>query len=276
MTKEACTLEVTKLVDFEAQPFKVLDDESMCELVESIKSVGVLVPITVRPMKDGKYEIISGHRRKRACEIAGIDKVPAIIKDLNNEEAAIMLVDSNLQRERILPSERAHACRLKFEALKHQGRPSGHDVPNLLTTDVLGIVDNKTGRQVRRYIRLTELIDPLLQKVDEGTVPITVGTELSYLNVKWQSEVNDILESELCPISVSQALKIKTHYLNDTLSKSIIMDLLAEQRDTKKGLQLDCERLKSYFPKEYTIKQCEDLLWKILEEWKRKHFNMII
>lgn len=182
-----------------------------------------------------------------------------------------MLVDSNLQRERILPSERAYAYRLKFEALKHQGRPSGHDVPNLLTTDVLGMVDNKTGRQVRRYIRLTELIDPLLQKVDEGTVPITVGTELSYLNVKWQSEVNEILESELCPISVSQALKIKTHYFEDTLSRNVIMDLLSEQKETQKGLQLDCERLKRYFPKEYTLKQCEELLWKILEEWKRKN-----
>ena len=110
MTKEACPLEVTKLVDFEAQPFKVLDDESMCELVESIKSVGVLVPITVRPIQDGKYEIISGHRRKRACEIAGIDKIPAIVKKLNDTEAAIMLVDSNLQRERILPSERAYGA----------------------------------------------------------------------------------------------------------------------------------------------------------------------
>ena len=133
------------------------------------------------------------------------------------------------------------------------------------------MVDNKTGRQVRRYIRLTELIDPLLHKVDEGSVPITVGTELSYLNVKWQSEVNDILESELCPISVSQALKIKTHYFDDTLSKNVIMDLLSERKETKKGLQLDGERLKRYFPKEYTLKQCEELILAILEEWKSKN-----
>ena len=271
MNDKTFILTIDNLIDFEAQPFKVFDDEAMDELVASIKSVGVLVPIIIRPVNDGKYEIISGHRRKRACEIAGIDKVPAIIKELSDTEAAIMLVDSNLQRERILPSERAYAYRLKFEALKHQGRPSGHDVPNLLTTDVLGMVDNKTGRQVRRYIRLTELIDPLLQKVDDGTIPITVGTELSYLNVKWQSEVNDILESELCPISVRQALKIKTHYFDDTLSRNVIMDLLSERKETKKGLQLDCERFKSYFPKEYTIKQCEELLWKILEEWKRKN-----
>lgn len=269
--KNVSYLKIETLIDFEAQPFKVLDDDAMYELAESIKTVGVLVPITVRYIQDGKYEIISGHRRKRACEIAGIDKIPAILKALNDEEAAIMLVDSNLQRERILPSERGYAYRLKFEALKHQGRTSGHDVPNLLTTDVLGMVDNKTGRQVRRYIRLTELIDPLLQKVDEGTIPITVGTELSYLNVKWQSEVNDILESELCSISVSQVLKIKTHYQNGTLSNFILMDLLCVQKEVKKGLQIDSDRLKSYFPKEYTIKQCEELLWKILEEWKSKN-----
>ena len=107
--------------------------------------------------------------------------------------------------------------------------------------------------------------------MDDGSIPITVGTELSYLNVKWQSEVNDILESELCPISVRQALKIKTHYFDDTLSRNVIMDLLSERKETKKGLQLDCERFKSYFPKEYTIKQCEELLWKILEDWKRKN-----
>ena len=155
--------------------------------------------------------------------------------------------------------------------MKHQGRTLGHDVRKLETADALGMVDNKTGRQVRRYIRLTELIDPLLQKVDEGMVPITVGTELSYLSVKWQSEINEILESELCPISVSQALKIKTHYLKNTLSKSILFDLLSEQKELKKGLKLDGERLRSYFPKEYTLKQCEDLLWVILDEWKRKN-----
>ena len=261
-------ISLDKLVPFEEQPFHVLEDEAMAELVESIKSVGVLVPITVRPMKDGKYEIISGHRRKRACEIAGIDKVPAIIKELSDTEAAIMLVDSNLQRERILPSERAYAYKLKMDAMKHQGKSLGQNVPKVATSDVIGEADNRTGRQVRRYIRLTELIDSLLQKVDEGAIPVTVGTELSYLNVKWQSEVNDILESELCPISVSQASKIKMHYSNNTLSQGTIIDLLRQKDDFEKGLQIDCERLRGYFPQEYTTKQCEDLLWRILDKWK--------
>jgi len=271
MKSSNVVLNINDLVDFESQPFKVFDDDAMYELVESIKNVGVLVPIIVRSLQDGKYEIVSGHRRKRACEIAGIGAIPAIVKELNDTEAAIMLVDSNLQRENILPSERAYAYRLKLEALKHQGKTSGHNVRKLETADALGIADGKTGRQVRRYIRLTELIDPLLKKVDEGTIPITVGTELSYLNVKWQSAVNDVLESELCSVSISQALKIKASYIDNTLSKPILMDLLSEQREQKKGLQLDCERLKSYFPKEYTIRQCENLLWRILEEWKRRN-----
>lgn len=157
-----------------------------------------------------------------------------------------------------------------MDAMKHQGKSLGQNVPKMATSDVIGEADNRTGRQVRRYIRLTELIDTLLQKVDEGAIPVTVGTELSYLNVKWQSEVNDILESELCPISVSQASKIKTHYSNNTLSKGTLRDLLREQNDLEKGLQIDCERLRGYFPQEYTIKQCEEWLWKILDEWKYK------
>lgn len=261
-------ISLDKLVPYEEQPFKVLDDEAMYELVESLKSVGVLVPITVRSLQNGKYEIVSGHRRKRACEIAGIDKIPAIIKELSDTEAAIMLVDSNLQRERILPSERAYAYKLKMDAMKHQGKSLGQNVPKMATSDVIGEADNRTGRQVRRYIRLTELIDTLLQKVDEGTIPVTVGTELSYLNVKWQSEVNDILESELCPISVTQASKIKMHYSNNTLSQGTIIDLLREKDDFEKGLQIDCERLRGYFPQEFTTKQCEDLFWKILDKWK--------
>ena len=266
---ETVLLSIDELVDYEAQPFKVLDDEAMYELVESIKSVGVLVPITVRPIPDGKYEIISGHRRKRACEIAEINKIPAIIKELSDTEAAIMLVDSNLQRERILPSERAYAYKLKMDAMKHQGKSLGQNVPKMATSDLIGEADNRTGRQVRRYIRLTELIDTLLQKVDEGAIPVTVGTELSYLNVKWQSAVNDVLESELCPISVSQASKIKTHYSNNTLSKGTIIGLLRQKDNFEKGLQIDCERLRGYFPQEYTTKQCEKMLWKILDEWKK-------
>ena len=260
-------ISLDKLVPFEEQPFHVIDDEAMAELVESIKSVGVLVPITVRPIQDGKYEIISGHRRKRACEIAGIDKVSAIIKELSDTEAAIMLVDSNLQRERILPSERAYAYRLKMDAMKHQGKSLGQNVPKVATSDVIGEADNRTGRQVRRYIRLTELIDSLLQKVDEGAIPVTVGTELSYLNVKWQSEVNDILESELCPISVKQAKEIKNLFLRGNITQEIIQEILKDDK-TLQEVRIDANRFKSFFPKEYTLRQCIDKLWEILATQK--------
>ena len=270
MNSGNAVLNISDLVDYEAQPFKVFDNDSMFELAESIKSVGVLVPITVRPMCDGKYEIISGHRRKRACELANINVIPAVIKELDDAEAAIMLVDSNLQRENILPSERAYAYRLKLEALKHQGKTSGHNVRNLETADALGIADGKTGRQVRRYIRLTELIDPLLKKVDEGTIPITVGTELSYLNVKWQLEVYEILERELITITIGQALKIKSNYQKDTLTDSLLTKILMDKYSSNFSFKIDSKRLRSYFPVEYTDAQCEELLWEILECWKNK------
>ena len=167
-------LKIDDLVDFEAQPFKVVDDEAMHELVDSIKTVGVLVPIIVRRIKDGKYGIISGHRRKRDCEIDGKNTIPAVVVKLNDDEATILLVDSNLQREKLLPSERAYAYKMKLEALKHQGIKnyftSRHDVGRLESADVVGHSFGESGRQVQRYIRLTELIYQLLDKVDEDII----------------------------------------------------------------------------------------------------------
>ena len=167
-------LKIQDLVDFEAQPFKVVDDEAMQELADSIKTVGVLVPTIVRQLKDGKCEIISGHRRKRACQIVGKNTIPAVVVKLNDDEAAILLVDSNLQREKLLPSERAYAYKLKLEALKSQGIKNeftcGHDVHKLKSRDEIGQAFGESGRQVQRYIRLTELIYQLLDKVDEDIV----------------------------------------------------------------------------------------------------------
>ena len=183
-------LEIDDLVDFEAQPFKVIDDEAMHELVDSIKTVGVLVPIIVRRIKDGKYEIISGHRRKRACILAGKNTIPAVVTQLNDDEATILLVDSNLQREKLLPSERAYAYKMKLEALKHQGIKnyftSRHDVGRLESADIVGKAFGESGRQVQRYIRLTELIYQLLDKVDEDIIKFIAGVEVSYLDTKQQ------------------------------------------------------------------------------------------
>ena len=260
-------LKTADLIEFSDQPFKVIEDESMTELAQSIKSVGVLVPIIVRRIENGKYEIISGHRRKRACEIVGISEIPSIVMELDDDEAAIMLVDSNLQREHILPSERAYAYKLKLEAIKHQG------VKDKISTCGTGVHKSRddvaqygeSGRQVHRYIRLTELIFHLLYKVDEGIIPVTAGAELSYLDTKNQAKVSDYIEREVCGVSIKQAKLIRDSYTNDNLDEDSLNKIFAEEEKEEK-FYLDYTRLKSYFPKEYTMKECEAALWKILDK----------
>lgn len=268
---ETVMLPINELMDFEAQPFKVLDDDSMYELAESIKSVGVLVPIIVRK-QNGRYEIISGHRRKRACIIAGIDTIPATVMELNDDEAAIMLVDSNLQRENLLPSEKAYAYKLKLDAIKHQGKRG--DVSNdellLVSSDLIGTESNKSGRQIRRYIRLTELIYPLLDKVDIKIIPVTAGAEVSFLNVKLQVSLNDQIDFYECKLNTHQATVLKNHYLEGTLTDAVIKKVLSEE-DKSSAITLNYNKLKKYFPNSYTAKQCEKALWEILDSWYRKN-----
>ena len=266
-------LKISDLEEFAEQPFKVIDDESMAELVESIKMVGVLVPIIVRKIENGKFEIISGHRRKRACEIAGIGTIPAQIKDLSDDEAAILLVDSNLHRERILPSERAFAYKLKLEAIKHQGMKldaaCGNNVHKSKSRDEIGESFGESGRQVQRYIRLTELIYTLLDKVDEGIITPTAGAEISFLDVKHQVELCDYIEMEDCGISIKQAKMIHKSFVEQTLSKETLKTIFKEEKLKQERLYLDFNKLKSYFPKGYTMKQCEDALWEILDKMKK-------
>lgn len=263
MSEKIVMLPITDIIDYEEQPFKVREDEEMDTLVESVKTFGVLNPAIVRPFEDGKYEMISGHRRKRASELAGKTHIPSIIRNLSDDEAAIALVDSNLQRENISPSERAFAYKLKYDAQKRQGErtdlTSGHDVPKWEDFD-------KSTRQVRRYIRLTELVTPLLDKVDDKSIPVSAGTELSFLNVKAQSQVNDYLERELCTVSESQAVKIRKKGEEGELTDAILSEILREKEDNEK-FSIDTKRLRSYFPKEFTPAQCRKILWQILDEW---------
>ena len=282
MRNDVDTLSISDLVDFEAQPFKVLDDEAMQELVDSIKNVGVLVPIIVRKMKgiksdqDMKYEIISGHRRKRACELAGRDTIPAVVAKLNDDEAAILLVDSNLQREKLLPSERAYAYKLKLEALKHQGIKNdftcGHDVHKLKTRDEIGNAFGESGRQVQRYIRLTELIYQLLDKVDEDIIKFIAGVEVSYLDTKHQILLNDVIDYNCYEVNAKQGTQIKKHFLDGDLSEDKINEILKGEEIKKKTekISINYTRLKEYFPKEYTPQQCEEALWEILDKWFKK------
>ena len=273
MRNDVEILRIEDLVDFEAQPFKVVDDEAMQELADSIKTVGVLVPIIVRRMKDGKYEIISGHRRKRASEIAGMNTIPAVVVKLNDDEAAILLVDSNLQREKLLPSERAYAYKLKLEALKHQGIKNeftcGQNDHKLKSRDEVGEKFDMSGRQVQRYIRLTELIYQLLDKVDEDIIKFIAGVEVSYLDTKHQILLNDVIDYNCYEVNAKQGTQIKKHYLDGDLSEDKINEILKgeESKNPKEKISINYTRLKEYFPKEYTPQQCEEALWEILDKW---------
>ena len=268
--KKITMLSTRELVDFEAQPFKVLEDGTMEELVKSIKEVGVLMPIIVRNKAD-KYEIISGHRRKKACELAGIEKIPAFIETLDDDEAAILLVDSNLQRENLLPSEKAYAYKLKLEAIKNQGKKRsetfGQNVRNIEATDIIGEKNSKSGRQIRRYIRLTELIYQLLEKVDAKRIPIVVGSEISYLNVPSQFLLNDKLDENDCGLTTKQALEIKKLFLENKFNEEVLNEILKANEIEKEKTNFNYDRLKSYFPKEYSKSDCEKALWKILDKW---------
>lgn len=253
-------LSIEDLVDYSEHPYKVLDNDDMRELAKSIEVYGVFEPLIVRGIDDKKYEILSGHRRRMAADIAGQKTLPAIITNQSDIDAAIMVVDSNLHRENILPSERAYAYRLKYEAQKCQGKR------NDLTSGTEFRKFDKSERQIRYYIRLTNLIDALLDKVDEGMVSIKAGAELSYLNVPSQSMVNDYIEKELCSVSKTQAKQIKELYIKKQLSECELHKILCCE-EVKEKLYLKTEKLRKYFPKEYTIKQCEEYLWRILDSW---------
>lgn len=271
--KEVVNLSLKDLVPYEAQPFHVIDDEAMTELAESVKIVGVLVPIIVRQIKNNKYEIISGHRRKRACEIAGVTEIPATIMELDDDEAAIMLVDCNLQRENLLPSEKAYAYKLKLDAIKHQGKKEILDADDeilLISSEIIGKDADKSGRQIRRYIRLTELILDLLDKVDKKIIPVTAGAEISFLNVKMQVAVNNQIEFVECKVNLQQAKKLKKKFLDGTLNEDEIFKILSVD-EIETTLSIDYSKLRKYFPANYTRKQCENALWDILEEWKERN-----
>lgn len=270
-------LPVSQLKPFEEQPFKVLLDESMDELVESIKESGVLSPIIARPHKDGGYEILSGHRRAKACEIAGIKNVPVILKNLDDDTAAILLVDSNLQREHILPSEKAYAYRLKLEAMKRKaGRPSKENASQIATNFPKGrsdqIMAEQVGEskdQIRRYIRLTELIDPLLDMVDEKKLPLNAAVELSYLGSKSQSEVVKSIERNEITPSIEQASKIRRYGEDGLLSSKLIDKIIREQKPEKIRIKIKEDKLRKYFPEDFTPKQIEDTIIGLIENWAK-------
>lgn len=262
---------INDLYEFKDNPYQVKDNEEMEDLIESIKKYGVIEPLIVRKREKGGYEIISGHRRKYACEKAGIKQIPVLIRDMDKDLATITVVDSNLQRQDILPSEKAFAFKMKLEAEKHQGKSSGHDVQKWSRDNV---TDNMSGRQVQRYIRLTELIPELLKLVDINKMAISPAVEISYLKKEEQKNLLETIESEDCTPSYAQAIRMRELSKNKKLDMDAIFNIMTEQKpNQKEQIKLKVEKYQSYFPKGYTIKQMEDTIEKLLKQYKQRWKN---
>ena len=267
---------LSQLHDFPNHPFKVRDDEKMEETVESVKAYGVLVPAIVRQRPDGEYEIVSGHRRKRASELAGLSELPAIVRDLDDDAATIIMVDSNLQRENILPSERAAAYKMKLEAIKRQGArtdlTSRQVGGKLNTTASVGEAAGDSERQVQRYIRLTELQPELQDMVDTGKIAMTPAVEISYLKPKEQELLLETIDSEQATPSLSQAQRLKKLSQVGGLNEDTMLSIMSEQKkpELSSSITLSGEKLKKYFPKSYTAKQMENIIIRLLDSWLKK------
>ncbi len=267
---------LSELYPFKDHPFKVVNDEKMQDTAESIREYGVLVPAIVRPRNEGGYEIVSGHRRHFASQLAGLDTMPAIVRDLDDDAATIIMVDSNLQRETILPSERAFAYKMKLEALKHQG------VRNDLTCvqvehklkarDVVAKEAGESAAQVQRHIRLTELIPPLLDMVDEKKIAFNPAVELSFLKIEEQADLMDAMESEQATPSLSQAQRLKRFSQEGTLSKDVMRAIMSEEKKTEVDkVTIPVKEVAKYCPKGYTPQQITDYIVKMLERvWQQK------
>ena len=265
---------LSELYPFKDHPFRVVDDDRMMETVESIKEYGVLVPAIARPLEEGGYEIIAGHRRKRACELAGLDTMPVIVRDLDDDEAVIIMVDSNLQRENILPSERAKAYQMKLEAIKHQGErrdlTSSQLATKLRADQIVGAEAGVSKDSIHRYIRLNNLDQPLKDKVDSGELAFTPAVELSYLKPEEQKWLQTALEVTQQTPSLSQAQRMKKESKVGTLSEQGVMDILSEEKKPLyNSVTLSHDTLKKYFPKSYTAKQMEKVILKLLDNWLR-------
>ena len=272
-SEEIKPVPISELKPFEQQPFKVLLDESMDELVDSIKQSGVLTPVIARPHKDGGYEILSGHRRVKACELAGITDIPVVVKNLDDDTATILLVDSNLQRENILPSEKAYAYKLKLEALKRQGQRTdltSRQFGEKLSVEKVSENNPDSARSIHRYIRLTELIDPLLDMVDQKKLPLNSAVELSYLGTKAQSDVVKSIEKHEIMPSIEQSSKIRKLSKDGKVSESLIDNIIRKQKPEKIRIVFKEDRLRKYFPESFTPKQIEDTIIKLIEKWARK------
>ena len=272
---QAKQLPITKLHPFENHPFQVKEDDEMNQLVWSVLTQGVLTPLVVRPLENGEYEVISGHRRLHACQKAGIEMVPALIYTLDRDAAAIALVDSNLHREKILPSEKAFAYKLKMDAMSRQGQrtdlTSTQVGRKLETAEIIGEQSGESKNQVRRYIRLTELIPQILSMVDAGKISLTPAVELSYLTEQEQNDLLETMESEDCTPSLSQAVQMKKLSQSGELTMDRIFEILREPKaNQQEKISFRVDDLRRFFPKSYSVLRIQERILKLLEADCRK------
>ena len=271
-------LPLEQLHPFRDHPFKVLDDDAMRETVESVERFGVLVPAIARPDPEGGYELVAGHRRHRACALAGMDTMPVIVRELDDDAATILMVDSNLQRETILPSERAFAYKMKLEAMKHQGERTdltcaqvGHKSDGKKSRDVLAEQVGQSKNQIQRYIRLTELVPPLLDLVDQRKIAFNPAYELSFLKPQEQLELLDAMDSEQATPSLSQAQRLKKFSQEGHLSLDVMRAIMSEEKKSDLDkVTFSSEALRKYFPKSYTPQRMQEKILQLLEQWYKR------
>ena len=272
-------ISISELVPFKDHPFRVVDDEAMLRTTESISQFGVLTPLVVRPNEDGTYEIISGHRRAHAAELAGLTEVPVIVREMDDDDAVCLMVDSNLQRETILPSERAFAYKMKYDAMKRQaGRPSkdnygqlDYNIVGQKTIDLLSVKSGESAKQIQRFIRLTMLIPELLELVDQKQISFNPAVELSYLKPEEQLRFLEAIDYTQAMPSLSQAQRLKKLSQEGSCTFEDMCNILGE---TKKGelerVSFKHEQIRQYFPKDYTVQQMQNVILKLLDQWHRK------
>jgi len=267
-------LSLKQLHPFKNHPFRVRDDEAMSRTVESVKEYGVLTPGIARPLAKGGYEIVAGHRRKHACELAGLATMPFIVREMDDDTATILMCDSNLQRENILPSERAFAYKMKLEAIKRQGArtdlTSAQVVPKLTAREKVAKEAGTNRMEVTRLIRLTELVPDLLQLVDDKKIALNPAVEMSYLKPEEQSKLLSVMAAQEATPSLSQAQRLKRYSQEGKLSEDVMDAIMSEEKKEVDRITLTSDKLKQYFPKSFTPRQMEETIFKLLEQWQQK------
>ena len=276
--EKVVTLNPAEISDFPNHPFKVKQDDAMAEMVESVRKYGVLVPALVRPKENGGYEMVAGHRRKFAASLAGVSEIPCIVRSLTDDEATIVMVDSNLQREKILPSEKAFAYKMKLEAMKRQGQrtdltssPLDNKLSGTTSAQQLSQKSGDSQPQIYRFIRLTELIPPVLQMVDDGKIAFRPAVELSYLSKDQQQSLHDTMECEDCTPSLAQAIKMKEFSKDGRLTDEVILSIMQEEKpNQKEQFKMPKERISKYFAPGTPAQKIEDTIVKALEMYRKR------